>query len=56
MKEADGKYRRMVCHKVMASPLPFSTSTLAISQTIMEQGASYMQTTCASQPSTPLSM
>ena len=51
MNEGDGDYRRMACHKGVFSPQLFSTYTPMISQYMMEQGASSMQMTCASQPS-----
>ena len=51
MNEADGDYRRMTWHKGGFSPQLFSTYTPMISQSMMEQGASSMQMTCVSQPS-----
>ena len=51
MNESDGDYRRMACNKGVFSPQLFSTYTPMISQSMMEQGASSMQITCASQPS-----
>ena len=51
MNEADGDYIRVACHKGVFSPQLFSTYTPMISQSMMEQGASSMQMTCASQPS-----
>ena len=51
MNEADRDYRRMACHKRVFSPQLFSIYTPMISTSMMEQGASSMQTTCASQPS-----
>ena len=45
--EADGVYRRMACHKGVFPPQLFSTYTPMISQSMMEQGASSTQMTCA---------
>ena len=51
MNEDEGDYRKMACHKGVFSPHLFSIYTPMIIQSIMEQGASSMQMTWASQPS-----
>ena len=53
MNEADVEYRRMACHEGVVSPQLFLSYTPMISQSMMEQGASSMQMTCATQPSSP---
>ena len=52
MNETDGDYRRISRHKVVFYPQLFLTYTPMISQSMLEQGASNTQTTCASNPIT----
>ena len=48
MSEADGEYKKTVYHRGVFSPPPYSTYILTISQSEVERGGSYTQTTCHS--------